>query len=80
MNDSLLLFAHSLPVFLPFIRSYDVEVGARAADHAGHVVQHCVALALVLEQLHVGVEQVSLGDMDALPCSIQYTVYNIQYM
>ncbi len=37
-----------------------------AAQHAGQVVQNGVALALLLKELHIGVEQVTLGDVDAL--------------
>lgn len=48
------------------VRGYHVEAGAGAADHAGHVVEHVVALGLLLEELHVRVEHVSLGDVDAL--------------
>lgn len=44
----------------------DVQARPRAADHAGDVVQDVVALGLVLEELHVRVEHVSLRDVDPL--------------
>lgn len=47
-------------------RRDDVQGGARAAEHAAQVVEHGVRLRLVLEELDVGVEEVALGDVDAL--------------
>jgi hypothetical protein len=43
-----------------------------AAQHAGQVVQDGITLALVLKQLHVGVEEVTLGDVDALGAQLVY--------
>jgi hypothetical protein len=46
----------------------DMQAAARAAEHAGEVVEHGVALPLILEELDVGVEEVALGDVDTLVC------------
>ena len=43
-----------------------VQGCAGAAGHAGDVIQHCVRFLLALEQLHIGVEQVTLGGVDVL--------------
>lgn len=37
-----------------------------AAEDAGHVIEHGVGLSLVLEQLNIGIEQITLRDMDVL--------------
>lgn len=44
-----------------------------ATEDTGHIVQHGVALRLVLEQLHVRVEQISLRDMNLLGQYLQYS-------
>ncbi|POO02482.1 hypothetical protein TorRG33x02_014660 [Trema orientale] len=54
----------------PFLRGDHIEAGASAAQHTGHVVEDRVGLRLVLEELDVGVEQVSLGDVDALEAEL----------
>lgn len=41
-----------------------MQVAAGAANHGSDVVQNPVRLGLVDEQFHIGVEQVSLGDVD----------------
>jgi hypothetical protein len=43
----------------------DVERGPGASEHAGDVVEDGVRLGLVAEELDVGVEEVTLGDVDA---------------
>lgn len=50
----------------PLVGGDHVEARPGAADHARHVVENVVALGLLLEQLHVRVEHVSLRDVDAL--------------
>ena len=47
------------------LRGDHVEARARAPDHGRHVVEHRVTLLLLAEQLHVRVEEVALGDVDA---------------
>lgn len=41
-----------------------MEGGSGTAQHARYIVEHGVGLGLVLEELDVGVEEVTLGDMD----------------
>lgn len=42
-----------------------MEGGAGASEHAGDVVEDCIGLGLVAKELDIGVEEVTLGDMDA---------------
>ena len=58
----------------PLVGGDHVQARPRAADHAGHVVQDVVALGLVLEQLDVGVEHVSLCDVDALAQNLENSI------
>jgi len=43
-----------------------MQTGSCAPEHACHVVQHRVRLRLVLKELDIGVEEVTLGDVDLL--------------
>jgi hypothetical protein len=58
------------------LRSDDVQAGAGAAQHAGHVIEHVVTALLSLEQLDIRVEQVSLGHMDARDGQVVHDLQN----
>ena len=44
---------------------------AGGSHHARDIVQHVVALRLLLEELHIGVEEVTLRDVDALGAELE---------
>ena len=53
-----------------------MQRGARAAKQAGDVVQRGVAVPLVFEELHVRVEQVTLGDVDPFHVELVHKLHD----
>lgn len=43
-----------------------IEGGASAADHTRHIIQNIIRLRLLLKQLHIRIEEISFGDVNAL--------------
>lgn len=56
--------------------THHVKGGSRAAKKAGNIVKGAVAVTLVLKELDIRVEKISLCDMDALNVELMHQLQN----
>ena len=71
-----ILVVQELPNDDAFLGGDDVERVSGATEEAGDVVEHRIRVLLVLEQLDVGVEEITLGDVNT---SGQHAVHELHH-